>query len=221
MLCTSLRPQLRPTAGCLLGYSLNRLAFHEGFPVNYQRQQDHTPNTQHNETVYVLALHTDRQHHDKMTALRDRFFPPQLNKLTAHVALFRALPGSKLDGIVKDLIALTSTTFTFPIKTSETFRLSKGVAINIDDVGESRAIYDHLQRGWKNFLSKQDQSYRPHYTVANKLNKEVDVQSCLEAVRSEFQSSEGMVNGLALYKYDRGWWVDEQVFWLQQHNASP
>lgn len=142
-----------------------------------------------------------------------------MNKLDAHVALFRALPGSEMEVMQKDLTSLASTTPVFAIRTKETFRLSKGVAVNIEDGGHSRAMYETLRKSWYRFLSRQDQSYRPHYTVANKLNEDHDVQNCLDGMRRDFQSSEGIVEGLALYRYDRGWWVDRKIFRLQENQA--
>ena len=133
-----------------------------------------------------------------MTSLRKRFFPARVNRLDAHVAMFRALPGSEMVGILKDLTSLTSSTPAFSVRTRETFRLSKGAAVNIDDGGHSQEIYENLRKSWYRFLSKQDQSYRPHYTVANKLKDEQDVQGCLVGMHKYFQVSEGSVEGLAL-----------------------
>lgn len=210
-----------PRLETILVSASNRSAFHSASPLFYQRRADHIPNTQiEEETTYLLALHTDSAHHETMTALRKRFFPTHLNKLDAHVALFRALPGSKLDQVVNDLRILISTTTTFPIKTTSTFRLSKGVAVNIDDGGQSQAMYRTLKHAWNGFLSKQDQSYQPHYTIANKLHSVAEVQTCLDAMQTEFLGSEGRVEGLSLFRYDQGFWKDEKVFSLQQNNID-
>ncbi len=67
--------------------------------------QFRTPNTPHAETdVYVLTLRTDVEHHAHIAALRTRYFPPKLNKITSHVTLFHALPHSKLDKIQADVV---------------------------------------------------------------------------------------------------------------------
>ncbi|KAH9810903.1 2'-5' RNA ligase superfamily [Teratosphaeria destructans] len=47
--------------------------------------------------VYVLTLQTNKPHHHRMTQLRDKYFPETINKLEAHLTLFHALPGSKLE----------------------------------------------------------------------------------------------------------------------------
>ena len=98
--------------------------------------------------------------------------------------------------------------------------MSKGVAVNIDDGGHSQEIYETFRKSWYRFLSKQGRSYRPHFTVANKLKDEQDVQGCLVGMHKYFQVSEGSVEGLALYRYDRGWWVDRKIFWLQRNHMS-
>jgi hypothetical protein len=140
-----------------------------------------------------------------MTSLRKRFFPARVNRLDAHVAVVRALPGSEMVGVLKDLTCLTSSTPAFSVRKRETFRLSEGVAVNIDDGGHSQEIYEALRKNWYKFLSRQNQSYESHYTVAGKLEDEQDVQDCLVVVHKYFQGSEGSVEGLALDRYNRGW----------------
>lgn len=150
-----------------------------------------------------------------MTALRAQHFPRALNKLSAHVALFRALPGSELPRITSDLEALATRTAPFPlVAEAQPFRLRHGIGINVGKGGkESKAVYEELRKGWRGFLSKQDDGgFRAHYTVMNKVDDEAVVEAALEEIQRTWDGDEGVVEGLALWRYDRGYWRLEKEF---------
>ena len=183
---------------------------------NYERNPNHKPTTTSNpEDVYILALHTDAPHHEAMTALRTQHFPPKINKLAAHITLFHALPSSQLELIISDLGSVTRTTAPFAITTGKAFRLRHGVGIeaHMTPATAAKDIHNTLRSNWKSFLSKQDLGgFKAHYTIQNKVDEEQNVVECLEKVKSNFTGSEGTVDGLVLYKYDRGWWKREREF---------
>lgn len=171
----------------------------------YTRRADHTANTaQEEEDSYILALHTDPEHHKRVTALRTRYFPPKLNKLSAHIALFRALPGSQLATIETDVAAAAEKQQSFSIATGRAYLLGHGVAIDAD-APPARAIYNGFKDKWEGFLSKQDKSFKAHYTIQNKVEDGVP-QRTLEELQRSFEGSRGQVDGLSLYRYDRGHW---------------
>lgn len=76
---------------------------------------------------------------------------------------------------------------------------------------EAGEIHERLREKWAGFLSKQDQSFRAHYTVQNKVEKDV-AERTLQEVRGTFRGEEGVVRGLVLYRYDRGFWRDKGEF---------
>ena len=171
----------------------------------YTRRADHTANTAHEgEDSYILTLHTDPSHHQRVTALRTHYFPPKLNKLSAHIALFRALPGSQLATIEADISASAQQQHPFPIATGKAYLLGHGVAIDAN-APPARGIYDGLKGKWEGFLSKQDKSFKAHYTIQNKVEDGVP-QRTLEELGKTFGGSSGRVDGLSLYRYDRGYW---------------
>jgi len=145
-----------------------------------------------------------------MTALRTQYFPPTLSKLDAHIALFRALPGSHLPTITTDIQNLVASQHPFPIKATKPFQLGHGVAIHVH-APEAGEIHERLREKWAGFLSKQDQSFRAHYTVQNKVEKD-NAERTLQEVRGTFRGEEGGLGGLVLYRYDRGFWRDEREF---------
>lgn len=180
----------------------------------YQRRDEHKARTSNeHEKSYVLTLHTDKKHHKQMTSLRERYFPPKLNKLDAHIALFRALPGSQLPRITEDIASLAATQTPFSIKASEPFRMKYGVGIHVvDSSGQARGLHEKLKAQWKPFLSQQDGSFKAHYTVQNKVEDEAAVNRTMNELGDEFNGSQGQVQGLTLYRYDRGYWTKERDF---------
>ncbi|CAF9941762.1 hypothetical protein IMSHALPRED_002884 [Imshaugia aleurites] len=189
--------------------------------ANYTRLAEHTANTgREEEDSYILALHTDYSHHTCVTALRTQYFPPKLNKLSAHIALFRALPGSQLATMTADISALAETQSAFPIATGEAYLIGHGVAIEAN-APPARGIYDALKGKWEGFLSKQDKSFRAHYTIQNKVDEGVR-RKTLEEVRRNFEGSQGLVDGLSLYRYDRGYWRHMKDFMFpREASANP
>lgn len=187
----------------------------------YTRRADHIANTAHeDEDAYILTLHTDPSHHKRLTALRTKYFPPTLNKLSAHIALFRALPGSHLPTIQSDIHSLTSAQHTFPITTGKAFLLGRhGVAIDAH-APAAKGIYNALKEKWEAFLSKQDKSFRAHYTIQNKVDEEGVPERTLEEVRRDFEGSRGTVDGLSLFRYDRGYWRHVKDFMFAHSTDS-
>ncbi|KAI4259822.1 MAG: hypothetical protein L6R42_004385 [Xanthoria sp. 1 TBL-2021] len=180
----------------------------------YVRRPDHTPQTGQDESEkYILALQTDPAHHKAVTALRTQHFPANINKLSAHVALFRALPGSQLPVIQSAIQHLVHHQEPFPISTGEPFPMTHGVGLHVH-AEPAALIFRTLKEQWDGFLSKQDQSFRAHYTIQNKVQSSVAQKSLVE-IRSgphRFEGSTGTVTGLSLYLYDRGYWTLKHTY---------
>lgn len=179
--------------------------------AEYQRNPNHVANTGQDEESYVLALLTDKAHHQRMTGLRNKYFPPHINKLEAHIALFRALPGSRLSQITEDLQTVTQNQRKFQIIANKPFRLGHGIGINVQK-SAAEDIFQELKLKWGSFLSKQDQSFAAHYTVQNKVDSQQEVDRALSELKESFQQSEGTAEGLALYRYVKGYWKDRKDF---------
>ena len=187
----------------------------------YQRNPDHVAKTSRgkDESSYILTLHTDVAHHKEMTALRNQHFPKHINKLEAHIALFRALPGSELERIEFDIAKLAFNHERFQINTSQPFRLGKGVGIGVNP-GPAKGIYEELRSKWEPFLSKQDLSFKAHYTMQNKVEDQKAVDETLDKLQKEFKGSKGVVEGLMLYRYDKGYWRREKEFMFAGGSGS-
>ncbi|CZT14862.1 uncharacterized protein RCC_00797 [Ramularia collo-cygni] len=181
-------------------------------PAKRSPSPSHVPRTSATEDdVFVLTLLTDRAHHDRMTALRKKYFPSKINKLAAHLTLFHALPGSKLESsILPTIKELAGQTAPFHVRAESPFRMKKGFAVSISEGGKQGGeIHRALQGPWKaeGFLSDQDAGgARLHYTLMNKVDDENAVSSAYQELVENWRGDGGMVEGLALWRYERGYW---------------
>ena len=131
-------------------------------------------------SIYVLTLLTNHAHHDRITALRIKYFPKHLNKLDTHLTLFHALPGSKLESSILPLLEdVAARTSRFRIRADLPFRMKKGFAVGIAE-GEGgvhgKRLHVVIQEPWKKegWLSTQDTGgCRLHYTLMNKVHDSV------------------------------------------------
>lgn len=178
-------------------------------PSDRNRKADHRPRTSREEAhVYVLTLSTTPSLSKPLTALRDKHFPVHLNHTPAHLTMFHALPGSEMDGIVAVLEELCRNTRPFKVTTGAPFRLKRGVGINVaQGLEDAQRVHQELQRRWSDILSAQDsQSWRPHWTIQNKVDEEVVAAKTMDEVQQDFKGADGMADGVLLFLYDKGRW---------------
>lgn len=201
-LCTSKRLSVGLVESMSTSSKDYRIARGAYNPEQYTRRPEHRPQTANeHEDIYVLTLHTDRKHHECMTAVRNQYFPSQLNKLDAHIALFRALPGSHLPKIETDILTVAARENDFEIKASKPFLMGHGVGISAEVSGAHR-IYGDLKKEWKSWLSEQDRSFHLHYTIQNKVEKDVArraLQEIENAASDPKFTHTGNVDGLTLW----------------------
>lgn len=178
----------------------------------------HIPRTNAPESeVYVLTFLTDTKHHDILTGMRKKYFPPKLNKLDAHLTLFHALPGSKLeDEILPVLQDVAGSTRQFQILAATPFRLRKGIAIGVPKShgGEdARTVHSKLKCQWQSFLSDQDAGgFAAHYTIMNKVDDGKEVDKAFQDVEEQWKPCGGTAMGLSLWRYERGYWKWQSNF---------
>ena len=199
-------------------------------PQKRTTSPSHRPKTSHasnqKEPVYILTLQTDPAHHARMTALRNKYFPPHLNKLEAHLTFFHALPESKLaSAVLPALERVAASTTPFDIEATQPFRMKKGFGISVPEGkggARARQVRGELLGMWQGeddggWLSEQDSGmgYRTHYTVMNKVEDEGVVRRAFGEVEREFgvgEGDRGRAVGLGLWRYERGWWKWVQGF---------
>jgi hypothetical protein len=199
----------------------NNAEIHQSSDLQYQRREAHVPKgSTEEEPLYILTLFTDKRHHEAMTALRRQWFPSRILKVDAHVTLFHALPGSKLPELREDIAAIAARTERFGIAVGDknVFEMGKGVGIHVSDHDNAQrkaaGIRSELRNKWESFLSDQDrrEKWRGHYTIMNKQDEKEEVQKCLAYLKEGHAESQGTVEGLSLWLYDKGWWREAGVY---------
>ncbi|KAF2153891.1 hypothetical protein K461DRAFT_266991 [Myriangium duriaei CBS 260.36] len=176
-----------------------------------QRSPSQQPQNSHsNEQMYILTLLTNEDLHVAMNDLRKKYFPPELNRLEAHITLFHALPQSQLESKVMPAIDdLVQKTSPFRLGATTPFKLRKGIAIGMpkDHGGNtSRQVHRTLARRWQDFLSQQDQSFQAHFTIMNKVDESERVDRAFQEIQNGWKPYFGTAEGLSLWKYHAGNW---------------
>lgn len=219
------QPQKSSSSNNKLARQLSHQANHENQQHRPSRQiplPEHQPHSSiPDDALYVVTLLTDKPHHARLTSLRKRYFPPHLNKLSAHLTLFHALPGAQLEPtIIPDLKRLAQQTAPFQIRATGPFRMKKGFGIGLarNEAGYQTAqeVHRMLQASWKReeWLSEQDaqEGWRGHYTIMNKVDDEIEVSRAFQEVKKGWEDDIGTVEGLGLWRYEKGWWKWERRF---------
>ena len=137
-------------------------------------------------------------------ALRRAHFPPERNRLRAHLTLFHHLPPSahdELAGLLRDLAREGVPT----ARLSAILSLGRGVAFAVESAG-LHAIRAAIADRFDLLLTPQDRvPWRPHITVQNKVHPALAL-SLLEDLRRDFVPRPLVLAGLALWHYRGGPW---------------
>ncbi|KAI0899571.1 hypothetical protein F4806DRAFT_453111 [Annulohypoxylon nitens] len=219
LMCFSAILQIPPTHTTMMSTKTFTFLSRLNFPY-YERRESHKTQTDSpggEETYCVLSLHTDSLHHQAMSALRKRYYPPAVYRVSAHISLFRALPGSLLHSIQPDIVAAVACISPFEIRTvGPPIRMgSGGVSVPVTGLAPVEELVKDIQCKWRSVLSHQDRgAFRGHYTLMNKEKASKKVEQCLEDMRQEFppQGIPGLAIGLSLWRYDNGWWRHKRDF---------
>lgn len=157
-----------------------------------------------------------------MTALRKQYFPKHLNKLEAHLTLFHALPGSKLDStVIPTILSVARRTAPFKLRANKVMRMKRGLGIALaktQGADQTKEVHAQLREAWlqggQRWLSEQDRGGlgHVHYTIMNKVDDVEDVEKAQDEVEKSYKGDVGVAEGLVLFRYDRGFWRWERKF---------
>ncbi|MEO5972141.1 MAG: 2'-5' RNA ligase family protein [Sphingomicrobium sp.] len=135
--------------------------------------------------------------------LRLQHYPPERNRLPAHLTMFHALPPSAESEARKRLAAAKAPPPRATI--AGLMDLGGGVALRVvsDDLD---AIRDALADGLHGLLGAQDAGgWRPHVTIQNKVAPKV-ARALIAALGAEFAPRPLAIAGLGLHRYLGGPW---------------
>ncbi len=159
----------------------------------------------------ILTLKFDDASFKFFDDLRQEYFPPERNFLSAHITLFHHLPGEELSKIRTDLQEICGKTGEFEIEFSEWRFLGKGSAITVESA-ELNGLRNELANKWKNWLTRQDQQkFKPHITVQNKVEPD-EAKILFAKLLSDWEKRVGTAKGLSLWFYLGGPWKLENEF---------
>lgn len=136
--------------------------------------------------------------------LRRTHFPPERNRLSAHITLFHHLPPSALPEIGRRLKQLC-TDRAPAARLASVMPLGQGVAYAIDSPG-LMVMWEDLADAFTGLLTPQDQARpRLHVTIQNKA-RPADARALTAQLRAEFIPRPFAIAGLAAWHYRGGPW---------------
>ncbi len=153
----------------------------------------------------ILTAMLDDMSQSRFERERQRYFPPGINRVPAHVTLFHHLPGLEQPAIDQRLSAISAAQPAVPFTTSGLRFLGRGTAYSLD-MPAVAALRQELAREWQPWLTAQDrQPWRPHVTVQNKASAS-EAKQVYAALQTGFTHQQGSVTGLCLWRYLQGPW---------------
>ncbi|MCH1868518.1 2'-5' RNA ligase family protein [Nocardioides sp. CFH 31398] len=156
----------------------------------------------------VVTLELDAEHQQRFDAERAELFPR--SPVGAHLTLFHAVPGERLERVLAD-VAAEADRPAFTLRVTEVMALGRGAAYRLE-APELVALHRRLQQAWADDLTRQDsQGLRPHVTVQNKATPEV-ARATLERLRGSFTPTTATADALAVWRYVGGPWDPVQRF---------
>lgn len=145
-----------------------------------------------------------------LDALRCRHYPPDRNRLPAHLTMFHALPPS-IEGEARQRLAIAAQAKAPRVTIAGLMDLGGGVAFRIVSNDLDR-IRDDLADAFHGALGAQDEGgWRPHVTIQNKVSVR-EGRTLLERLEPEFRPRPLHVRGLGLHRYLGGPWERLQVW---------
>jgi hypothetical protein len=136
--------------------------------------------------------------------LRRVHYPPERNRVPAHLTLFRHLPPSSADELGRRLARHAAAP---PPKAAivDIMDLGEGTALRVES-DELEYIRDDLALALRGLLTPQDAApWRPHVTIQNKVDPR-EARRLQANLRPGFRPRPLAIKGLASWRYCDGPW---------------
>lgn len=157
----------------------------------------------------VLTLALDDLSQRRFEELRQQHFPPELNRIPAHLSLFHTLP--EMEETVAALQAISSAQQRFPLRVAQVQSIGKGVAFFLESAA-AKLLHRQLSEAFLDHLTSQDrQGFRPHVVAQNKVKPD-QAKATLALLQTGFQPWTCEAVGLDLWRYLGGPWQHLQRF---------
>ena len=136
--------------------------------------------------------------------MRRSHYPPERNRVPAHLTLFRHLPPSVEGELGRRLAAYAAT----PAPRAEIagiMDLGEGTALRVESE-ELEDMREDLALALRGLLTPQDMSpWRPHVTIQNKVEPR-EARQLQARLRAGFERRPLAIKALALWRYRDGPW---------------
>ena len=149
--------------------------------------------------------------------MRQRWFPPELNRIPAHLTLFHTLP--EAEETIQTLADVARTETVFDMRVAQVRSIGRGVAFFVESADASR-LHRTLSNAFAQVLSAQDrQGFKPHVVAQIKVAPAV-AKETLALVQAGFTPWTCQAVGVDLWRYMGGPWKLLQRFDFGGQNAQ-
>ena len=158
----------------------------------------------------IVTAELGREDFRLLDALRRRHYPPERNRLRAHLTLFHALPPSA-EAEVRQLLGRLSASPPPRAILARPMDLGGGVALRLlsEDLDRLREEIAVTMNG---LLSAQDAGgWVPHVTIQNKVEPRI-ARALRRSLEASFEPRAVMIDGLGLHRYLGGPWETLQIY---------
>lgn len=153
----------------------------------------------------ILTARPDPATLARFETLRRAHYPPELNRVPAHISLFHHLPGSEFESVVERLKFVARNHPAPQVEATGYRSLGRGVALALHSDGLA-AIRAELADAWNTLLIPQDrQGWRGHVTIQNKVEPGV-ARALLADLEAAFRPSTFRIAGIDVWRYLDGPW---------------
>lgn len=160
-------------------------------------------------TTNVLTLRLDPKSQAEFDRLRQQYFPPERNRIAAHVTLFHTLPDESWIG--ERLASIAADRRTFSVAVTGVRSLGKGVAYRLA-APELQTLHAELAHAFAEELTAQDrQRFQPHVVVQNKVTPAA-ARELLTTLKGQFAPWRVQAVGIDLWHYRGGPWQHARTF---------
>jgi hypothetical protein len=136
--------------------------------------------------------------------LRRAHYPPERNRVPAHLTLFRLLPPSAEGELGRRLAAAVKAPRP-RAAIAGIMDLGEGTALRVDSP-ELEAIREDLAEALHGLLTPQDQApWRPHVTIQNKVEPR-EARALQAQLRGRYEGRALVIPALAAWRYRGGPW---------------
>ena len=152
----------------------------------------------------ILTLALDPATQARMDALRLAHFPDRGYRLPAHLTLFHQLPGDEIDAVGAALADIAADIAPFPLHIPSIMKLGGGSAYLVDS-DQLKAFRATLKTRFADWIIPQDQHFKAHITVQNKVTPEQAAET-RKTLQADFTAFHTTATGLHLWHYRGGPW---------------